>query len=425
MLNNLLLMRDILINKKNYSKYLLIISIISCVLGPHLLSFEVGINLYFFRWFMLLLFFIFFTKKFGLKQKNKINDWLTIYFNLFMLIWLIYSFMYIFLVDHLNEGIKALMVMFFAFVYIFVYQCLFQSVGVEWFYYFSIGIFISYLLSIIICFWELSTFNHLPSQYFENLPEYSKYSLSTTAFSGNPNNFSVFLILSSISLYYLWEYLNIYFKTIITFSIFIINPVIIFLNESRLALIIYLFLMVYFFYKFIKINSQVKIIIFFLISILSLNFKVFIDYFEAIDLAKHIIQEDTLNDDSNSVRFTHFKNFIYYMEDKLGLGLGPGQYEVLGNAHPYKVIISNPHNLFLEIGLNFGIYILLLFCILLLFKLVFYFNKNQLFFIFCFLFVFTTPINSSYLNDNLTWMYLALIFNGFSGDFFLNKLNSL
>jgi hypothetical protein len=413
--------KNILINNENLSKYILIISVISGVIGPHLLSIDVGINLYFFRWFMLLIFLITFSKHLFLEKKIKKSDWISFYFNLFMLIWLMFSFAYIFFIEHLNDGLKSIFIIFLANVYIYVFQYLFNSVGNRWLYFFSVGIFISYILSVFVSIWELLTFNHLPSQYFENLPEYFQNSLATTAFSGNPNNFSVFLVLSSICLFYLLRYLNYFFKNIIIISIFVINPIIIFLNESRLAFYLYLLLMFYFFYKLYKINFQLKLIIFLFFILFIYNYQIVIDFYESIDFAKHIIQSDSLNDDSYAVRISHFNNFAYYTENRLGFGLGPGQYEALGNIHPYKVLISNPHNLFLEIGINFGIYILLLFILFLTIKMFFYYRINQLFFIFCLLFILTSPINSNYLNDNLTWIFIALIFNGYSGNFFLKK----
>lgn len=406
------------LDRLSFPSFFLFLATITCVLGPNLLPINLGFNLYFFRWYMLII-FVFSLLKDQTLNKGIINtEIISFFFKLFILFWLLYSLIFIFFINIIDEGFKATLVIFFAFIYVHVFQYLFKKVGKNWFNVFSWGIFFSYILSICVAFWELLTFNHLQSHYTNELTGYAEFSLSTTGFAGNPNNFSVFLVLSSMCLYYLWYNAFSLLKLLITVCLYVINPIIIFLNESRLGLFIYLLLLFYFTTKFYKNNVHLKGIFFVFLIFFLYNSDFVIDFYGELDFASHFVQLNTLEDDSNSIRFSHFYNFFYYTLHTYGFGLGPGQYEAIGNNHYYPVSILNPHNLFVEIGLDYGIYILLIFVILLSNKLIFYIHYNQIFMVFCLLIFLLSPVNSGYLNDNITWLFLAVIFNGFNKNHF-------
>ena len=38
--------------------------------------------------------------------------------------------------------------------------------------------------------------------------------------------------------------------------------------------------------------------------------------------------------------------------------------------------------------------------------------------IFCLLILLLSPVNSCYLNDNITWLFLVVVFNGFNKNYF-------
>jgi len=406
------------LDRLSFPSFFLVLATITCVLGPNLLPINLGFNLYFFRWYMLII-FIFSLLKDQTLKKGIINaEIISFFFKLFILFWLLYSLIFISFINNIDEGFKATLVIFFAFIYVHVFQYLFKKVGKNWFNVFSWGIFFSYILSICVALWELLTFNHLQSNYTNELPDYAEFSLSTTGFAGNPNNFSVFIVLSSLCLYYLWYFSISTVKILITVCLFVINPIIIFLNESRLGLFIYLLLLFYFITKFYKRNVHLKGVFFVALILVLFNLELVIKFYEELDFASHFIQVNSLDDDSNAIRFSHFYNFFYYTLNTYGFGLGPGQYEAIANNHYYPVSIIDPHNLFVEIGLDYGIYILLIFVILLFNKLIFYLHYNQIFMIFCLLILLLSPVNSCYLNDNITWLFLAVVFNGFNKNHF-------
>lgn len=412
------------INKPSIAVFCLILAVLSCVCGSNLLPFNVGVNFYFFRWFMLIIFLVSLTNIVVRRNTLKMHDFTSFYFMIFMLVWQVYSIFLLFFSSYKVEGLKAISVLFFAYLCVYVFQYLFKLIGENWFTSVSWGVFVAYLASILVAFWEITTFQHLPSYYSEHLTNDAQFSFASTAFSGNPNDLTFFIVLSSICLFHLYHKGNPLFRIIISISLFGVNPVIIFLNESRFGLFIYIFLIIYYLVKFFWGTKQLKLlVIFFLILFIYYNDSI-LGFFSEVDISTHFIQFTTFKDDSNAIRFAHINNFFYYMLNTLGIGLGPGQYQAMGKNHFYYVEIVDPHNLFIEIGLDYGIYILVVFLLLLATKIIFYARYNQLFFVLSLLIILLSPVNSSYLNNNVTWLFIAIMFNGFNKKHFLSLKQS-
>jgi hypothetical protein len=310
-------------------------------------------------------------------------------------------------------GLQSISYLFFGFNFIFVLQKFTSSIGNKWIYYFSTAIIFSHFLSICVAFWELLTFQHLPSQYTKMLPDYAQFSLSTLAFSGNPNNFSYFLILSSFFLFFLIDSSKRIIRFYIIISLLFFNPIIIFLNESRLGLFVYVLLIIYFFIKKHELMNK-KLIFIFLIVIAFIIFKFDLSNFsDGIDVSSHILKLDTFEEDSSMIRIRHFFNFIYFSVSTFGFGLGPGQYISYANNIPFFVEIRNPHNLFLEIGFDYGVYILAIFLYFLFNRIIIGIKRNNINLIYALVFTILSPVSSSYLDDPVFWMFLFVLLSGF------------
>ncbi|MBA4854114.1 O-antigen ligase [Emticicia sp. BO119] len=272
------------------------------------------------------------------------------------------------------------------------------------------------IINLVINYIELITFKHLDYTFVDSLPDYAKEIPIAYGFFGNPNNNAYFLCLSLPILYL--DFNNNKKKVIL---ISLLTFISILFSSSRLSFIGLLIFWSFMFFANFNKNKKTFISIF----ITLLGFLVFYikDIITLLELNALIISSDNYNTSSSEVRLQHFHNMFYYLKETYGFGLGPGGYESLGNnmrGHPESI---SPHNFFVEVFTDYGILIGVLLSISLTIR-IFLERKstnkriNFLLTLFGILFLILSPQNSGYLKNQITWMFLAIVFSNFNDNEF-------
>lgn len=127
------------------------------------------------------------------------------------------------------------------------------------------------------------------------------------------------------------------------------------------------------------------------------------------------VSEETSSKETFQIRVNHFKNCVYYTIQTGGLGLGPGTYESIGsfNKPYYTYGNESPHNLVIEVIVNYGFYVGLLLVVFIVASL--RNTDTETTWGVCILittiaFMLLSAQNSTYLKTQVTWIFLSVIF---------------
>ncbi len=277
---------------------------------------------------------------------------------------------------------------------------------------------------IIIAFWELFTWNHLPLSRFvkKDILTFK----STTIFT-NENDFAAALLMYiPIAFYYLKKNIHVVFRILINFMMVVIFFFFV-INGARLAIIGFAIFLAY--HWIFHTKSKTKITSLFIILALFLVFLlIFSNYFqlfyEYLRFELETLQTDQTRVfmSSTDIRIALIKKSIELCKKSYLMGVGSGNYEAYMNYHS-KILTGgsfNPHNLFFEILANNGLIIFFLFTVLIFYSFRDYIysfikTKNYLYYhyasmIFTFLLASTLP--SSISGYFYFWMYLSYFILG-------------
>lgn len=342
-------------------------------------------------------------------QKQKVTPFFYTYDKLFFALWLLYAFISLYWSLIAEEAIKSI-------VYLFVYiigffEILWLALKAEHAHE-SIckGWLLAFIITIPIAVWEFLTDNHL-SYAFQETGTMMNYGggviiarkFASIAF-GNLNSYNTFLCLVLpfilISLLHGNKRKGMLWMLLVTLAILIV------FNSSRAAILTLGCGLVLYIGIILKDKSIRKLFVSSVIIIIAIV--VICAYLPTIfEMITYRFEEQGFEDnyrmDLLLCGWDALKNSSF-------MGIGIGNFMPL-MEHYYKLEITAPHNLWLEIGVQFGIVIFVLFLGLIVRQ--WSFSKkgtlvNKQSFWLCFILLLPTSIiNSGYLTQSYTWMFLA------------------
>lgn len=281
----------------------------------------------------------------------------------------------------------------------------------------AVLIFIS--LSIPIAFVELVYDVHLSVSYLDS--NQHRGSLSTQKFFasvtfGNYNLYNFLLVISTpiLSSFFLSNSdksrLIKWYTSVVLIAIFVILV----MNGSRAASIGYVISMVFFVWFYFKINRFNKL---FFLKVLILMVPLFIlglYYFINSNISTYLLYRFTNSGFEDNVRSTLITSGLTMLTDSYFLGVGPANYEVqLAKLGTSKYILP-PHNMFIEVAAELGIFVFAAFIFFLfkIFRNIGYVPLHIKYILIVSLI--TMPlnfvINSNYVYNIYMWIYFAVLY---------------
>lgn len=395
----------------NKQSLILSILIISGGIGHHLLPINIlGGSLFAFRIIAIIVFISIIVKYFN-NISSLFSTASQYIFKVLIFVWLFIPLLTIPFVANLKIGITNYLNIIFGlitFLIIFFYLKLVKNslfVLVQ-------SVAVICLINLLLNFVELVTFKHLDYTFIDSLPDYAKEIPIAYGFFGNPNNNAYFICLSLPILYL--DFSNNKIKVII---ISVLSFVSISFSTSRLSFIALLILCSFMFFSNFRKNKKTFLILF--IIALGLLIYFFEDVLTLLELGSLVISSEDYNSSSSEIRLQHIHNMSYYLKETYGLGLGPGGYESFGNNMRGQPGSISPHNFFVEVFIDYGIVIGILLSTSLIIR-IFFERKSMdkrihfLLTLLGILFLILSPQNSGYLKNQVTWIFLAIIFTNFN-----------
>lgn len=210
-------------------------------------------------------------------------------------------------------------------------------------------------------FYEISTMQHFMTGEGDRvLGGIGLYAPYAAVFFGNYNNYCVYICLCLPMIYWSLFETNKYYLKILYMLLLACCLYIIVINTNRTSLFVFLFYVV----GNLRLNFRtlfymVAGILFFVVgfSILPASTRELLS-----TLYNYRINVDYSTDSSGLIRRNVWSEGLRFLEESYFFGVGAGGYEYHMLKSPKYETISNPHNLFLEIAVQYGIFIFLLFC---------------------------------------------------------------
>lgn len=356
-------------------------------------------------------------------QKKILIDTHTVDVSMFFLIWLTYGILSLFWARNpdkvLAYSIRNLHYVFIMFFFIQLYSHKYFAKYIRFFFFFMT------ILLIIISLWEMINWIHLPTSRFikKNVITF----IPTGVFSNENDLASAFVCYIPMILFYLKKSSNVIKK--IALIIMLLYFFIVFIVASaRLALIASSLIL--FVYWCFFTNKKTKLITILVVLILLGLFIVeFKEYFDLVVLlAKDAIVSLTADNESIftssiEIRLRLFKIGFRFLTNSGLIGIGHGNFASYMNLTEMVETggIFDPHNLFLEIGVNDGLLLLIAFIYVFFKQLVMYileYRRNNsetalMYIIMGFCFLIAASVSSSISVYYLFWIYLFYFLFGY------------
>lgn len=222
--------------------------------------------------------------------------------------------------------------------------------------------FCAFCIMIILGFWEHLTGNHLPvSGYYGEIRERLMY--RPTGVFRNPNDYATFLSLSIPFALCLPRYNKNRLLRLLGIGVVLTAFYLIIITGSRANILAVLLALVFLILFLAKLKQKVRIVFLVLLTlaIILFAFPSFIqDFFSKIftELGSIFVQAK-LEYGSVFVRMNIIRNALEFLYSTAGFGVGAGNAEYwMANYSRYDTLgILNPHNWWLEILINYGIFI--------------------------------------------------------------------
>lgn len=257
---------------------------------------------------------------------------------LFFILWLVYGLTQFLIVNQTDRAMSHLLSLAFGIcIVLFMTRIVDSKSKIELFYkIWGIGL----ICTIIVAWWEIITGNHLPKS---GAITYNIYK-AATAFHFNPNDYSFYLILSLPVIFY-WIKQKFIYKVLglcMLYSSFFIM----FINQSRLALILFFVGVLVFLFELFKNKKKKQVFLFLTTAVVCMLLNVDL-------ISQSLEQITTLRgfDNSTNVRIDLMDAAIQiFINHPLGVGAG--------NLELYMPVVGyNAHNFWVEILVNYGMLI--------------------------------------------------------------------
>lgn len=349
------------INYHKVIKYLVFAVYAAGFLGMSLFSFEFGnIHIFPYRIFIPLIWLILIFRVCINKGTLNIPPVKVKKFGIFMLVWLIYAILSVIWAIDKTSAFKHVIFLVISFSMI-VFTVVFidtiedlQIISVIWL------VFLG--LAIIIGISETVIGIHLPvSRFYERVNEYYKY--TPTALFYNPNDFATFLSLSVPFLLSYFFFSKKFIYRLLFFLSFIASLYVLYATRSR-ANFLALFLEIgYFTIVFFSLQVNRKEIYYILagsLSVLLVIPKRILEIFSAVQHnLQSIVTQASSQVGSMGERMNLAVNGLMFLLSTWGFGVGAGnvEYWMMSKAQFETGNKVNIHNWFLEVLVNYGIFI--------------------------------------------------------------------
>lgn len=340
--------------------------LISSFVGTAFFTYEVGpLSVFPYR-IILVLSFIYI-----ISRNNRSRDTCQIVLNMsyFFYIWLLYALISVLWAVDTTSAIKHISYLLTNTIVLYVTVSVLDTTLKVWD---ALKLWIICFVSLLpVALWELTTGNHLPSSglnYVDIGYEFARFAPTTTFY--NQNDYATligitFPLLLSVTIHS--RRLSV--KLLIILTLFITLYVLIYTTSRAniLAIIVSILFLI-----LLQKNIKTKILILFLISI-SVFASIFMIPSKFKDGIQNVAEDITelstgTQDYGIEVRYNLILNGLVFVKNSGGFGVGAGNAEYyMENRNVYPVAnITNIHNWFFEVLVNYGILILLLYTLVLL-----------------------------------------------------------
>lgn len=270
-----------------------------------------------------------------------------------------------------------------------------------------------FICTLPIAFYEISTMQHF--SYLEEerlLGGLGVYAPFASIFFGNYNNYCVYICFCFPFLF--WALIETPHKIwkIIYGALVGVGILIIFINTNRTSLVVialYLLCFIRFKIKSVLTILGVLVLVIVLYNYLPESLRSTLDM-----LYNYRVNVDYSEDESSKLRRGVFEEGVRFLVESAGFGSGAGSFEEMMLRSPKYDGISNPHNLFLEIFVQYGVIVfgLFIYWFWLILKKIYKntslngYSKRILY-----MAIFTIPItgiiNSAALGYTVWWIYFS------------------
>jgi hypothetical protein len=358
----------------------------------------------------------------GMKQKLTFSYPLRVYFFL-VFIWLSWGFIGLFFQNDFVSSAKELFCLFFGLLFGLVLTMLIKgnkklikTLAYSW--------VLAYLIIFSVCLWEIFFGQHLESSIGRNSPAYFMEILWLTSTLDNSNNLAAFLILTFPFLVYAYTlHDKLIHKTILAFLISTL-PILMILTASRGGLLgFFIEALLFISLRWNGFNSKIFfggliLGVFMVISSVSS----FSNEQSSFLLARRLTSfQGQFQDTSFIERFHQSLDGLYMALASYGLGVGPNGFkDSLNNLDvPYELITPAPHNFWIEIISQYGVFVFILFThwfFLIVFLHYRKFKREQnlsirnlhkILFIGSIGYLFASLENSTYISEPTNWLFIA------------------
>lgn len=327
--------------------------IITSFTGSLLYSFEFGmITISPFRIFFLLVCFIFIINYFMQKQNkrgNKYYNGINKYLK-FLLFWLVYAFLSISWAVEKNYALRhfTLLFMGISIVFFIVYNIK-DLKNLMILYWLFICVFIAF---IPLGLWEVITGNHLDTAALSQRIFYVPISAPAATFT-NQNDYATYIVLYSPFIFVWCKYYTSIYSRILSSSTIIAGLYLLIMTTSRSCYIAFGIGFIFWIIFCFRFSGVIKT----LIILVAFYFIVFNKLEIISEILTNQILSLTFIDTSNEIRLNLIKNAFYFLLNSFGAGVGAGNAEYYMQYHSiyYVAWITNVHNWWIEILVNYGV----------------------------------------------------------------------
>lgn len=271
--------------------------------------------------------------------------------------------------------------------------------------------------------WEITTGNHLPSAFVENMPDYALRTLAISTF-GNPNNYGAFLALALPLLLLSYDSATRPFWRALYGLMIPLLFVAVFLSASRSALLGVLLQMLLYVFVFGTMRRIVWAVIGAVGILVGAAYAgMSLEEFRLLAKLQGAFSDSALESGSLSIRLSLTLNGLWMIATSYGLGVGAGGYEqaVQDPQVPFGTGgLINPHNFWIEIASEYGLVVIGLFVILMARFMVIAlraYRKRldpwaQTLLLMGLGYLLATVANSTYVSQPANWMAIATLMCG-------------
>ena len=352
-----------MLNKLNVELKIFYLMIFLSFLGSSISFVNIaGISLIPYRILLILLIvFFIYERYFSLSIYLKVKE----YF-LFFIIWIVYSLLFLNLsIDQVN-GIRYISYLFIYFLLLICFVNYIKNIQ-QIKTVFNIWI-LFLVITIVVAIWEINTGQHLSVSRYNKSPELID-NIPTTFYT-NPNDYATFLSISfPFLLFFIGYSKKIYLKLFFLLISFIIAFLILFTGSRANIISISIAFILYFILSNRKFRIKTFIVLAFIMLISAIYFQdIFNNMYVMLNtnLVSLFNPAERSADGSNIIRMNLIYNSIDFLSQTYGFGVGAGNAEAwMGKYAIYDTRgITNPHNWWIEILVDYGLLIFVFYIII-------------------------------------------------------------